>query len=94
MRMGMMNKKLKVKEWTMERVTEEKTAEGAALGETIGYNTTHWDITYLTKDSKRNIQLKYAEHVHQFTDLLKEAGYSYVDFEDLKKAGAKSVFSV
>ena len=82
-----MNKKLKEKEWTMERVTEEK-------GETIRYNATHWDVVYLDKYSKRSIRLKYAEHFHQFMDLLKEAGYSYVDLEDLKKAGARSIFSV
>lgn len=83
-----MNKKLKVKEWTMQRITKEK-------GETIRYDTTHWDITYaVDKNEKRSIRLKYAEHLHQFTDLLKEAGYSYVDFEDLKKAGAFSVHTV
>jgi len=40
---------------------------------------------------KRYIKLTYAEHYHQFSELLKEAGYRFVDFSDLE---AKSIHSV
>jgi len=82
-----MNEKLQVKEWTMERHLPCSVKSSVCSG--------HWDIAYVVSSNlKRSIRLKYAEHLHQFTDLLGQAGYSYVDLEDLKRAGARGIFSV
>jgi len=87
-----MNEKLQVKEWTMERHLPCSVKSSVCSG--------HWDIAYHFvrgvdgQHEKRSIRLKYAEHLHQFTDLLGQAGYSYVDLEDLKRAGARGIFSV
>lgn len=55
------------------------------------------DIAYVNKDWKRNIRFKSAEHHHQFTELLTEAGYVYIDLSFLITDGLikpSSIFSV
>ena len=77
-----MNKKLKEKEWTVY----------------FEPSSSHYcDIAYANKDWNRSIRFKCAEHYHQFTELLKEAGYVYIDLSFLIIDGLikpSSIFSV
>ena len=55
------------------------------------------DIAYVNKDYRRHIRFKHAEHHYQFTELLKEAGYVYIDLSFLitdSLIKPSSIFSV
>tara|TARA_R100001086_G_C11698495_1_gene220675 strand:- start:87 stop:308 length:222 start_codon:yes stop_codon:yes gene_type:complete len=72
--------KLKEKQWTT-------TGNGW-----VSDNLFQYDIAYCVDGNlKKFIHFTYAEHYHQFTELLKEAGYEFVKFNELK---ADSILSV
>ena len=62
------------KQWTMQKQYKEEN----------GKSRSSVDLLYV-KDNKvkRLISLTVLEHLRQFVDLLKDAGYSYVCFDSL-----------
>ena len=66
--------KLKPKQWTMQKQRKEEK----------GKSRSSFTILYVKdKNVKNLISLTVPEHLRQFGDLLKEAGYSYVSFDML-----------
>ena len=65
---------LKPKQWTMQRQRKESQ----------GKSRSSFAILYVKDNAVKNvISLTVPEHLRQFGDLLKEAGYSYVSFDTL-----------
>ena len=65
---------LKPRQWTMQKQHKEEQ----------GKSRSSFAILYVkNKDVQNFISLTVPEHLRQFGDLLKEAGYSYVSFDTL-----------
>ncbi len=65
---------LKSKQWTMQKQHREEN----------GKSRSSFALLYVKDNKAKNlISLTVPEHLRQFGDLLKEAGYSYVSFDSL-----------